>query len=125
MNLDEMFTRKDKDGNNLFCRNGNIELKLKNEDDRVRKIGRVYVGDDSGKIIYNKEVENKNFYRNYYAWGINYEVFRLVDAVIIRNKDTKQKYFIRTADIDKEFLHFKKTGFELQVFVHIDNWSAK
>ena len=85
----------------------------------------MYVGDDSGKIIYNKEVENKNFYRNYYAWGINYEVFRLVDAVIIRNKDTKQKYFIRTADIDKEFLHFKKTGFELQVFVHIDNWSAK
>ena len=125
MNIDEFFTRKDKDDNRLFCRNGNVELKLKNEDDRVRKIGKIYEGKKSHKIIYNKVVKQQNLYQTYNAWGINYDIFSNVDAVIIHVKNTEDAYQIKTAEVDKDFLHFKKVGFELQVFIHLDEWKNR
>jgi len=84
MNIDELFTKTDDDGNKLICHQGNVELRLKGEDGKARHIGRIYVGKKSGKLIYNKSVKPENIYRKYNAWGINYEIYKNVDAIIIR-----------------------------------------
>ena len=121
MNIDELFTKTDNDGNSLRCHRGNVELRLRNENGKVRKIGRIYEGKKTGKLIYKKYVKQENIYRKFNAWGINYEIYKNVDAIIIR-VDNGDKYQIITSEVEKDYLHFKKIGFELQVFVHLDEW---
>ncbi len=121
MNIDELFTKTDNEGNELICHQGNVELRLKGEAGRTRKIGRVYRGKKSDKLIYKKYVKQENLYRKFNAWGINYEIYKNVEAIIIHT-DNGDKYRIITSEVEKNYLHFKKIGFELQVFIHLDEW---
>lgn len=125
MNIDDFFTRKDNDGNQLFCHNGKVTLRLEFENGVARGIGTIYKGKKSGKLIYNKEVKTENIYHIYNAWGINYEIYKDVDAVIIHIKNSKDSYQIKTVEVDNDFLHFKKIGYELQAFVHLDEWKIR
>jgi len=122
MNIDELFTKTDDDDNKIICHRGKVELRLKGENGKARNIGNIYVGKKSGKLIYNKIVKPENLYRKFNAWGINYEIYKNVDAIIIHVSNSEKAYQIKTADVNIDYLHFKKIGFELQVFIRLNEW---
>jgi hypothetical protein len=109
----------DDDGNQLICRDGWLNLRLKNSE-RWLKIGRVFEGRQSGKIGYIKTVTYKHLHVKTDSWGINKRVFDKVDAIILHYG--KKRLMCETKKVKQEILHFKKSGNELQVFIPQSEW---
>lgn len=118
---------KDKNGNKVLLHNNGILLKLKGES-RFRQIFRF----DSGRIT--KRVAQANLMRikegmvgfNYHALQLIATSERLSKHDIIVIVDDKQ-YEISALEIldKKEFLHFKKTGMELQCYFSVNDMRVR
>lgn len=114
-----MNTLIDKDNNKLIITESGVYLKLDN-DDTPRQIFKI----ESGKIV--KHVYKKNIFKNKNI-GFNYHALKMLNE----NQHIKDKtvyiiigrdiYTVNIKDIlgRKNFLHFKKQGYELQCFYPI------
>ena len=106
-------------GDKLYFHESGIELKLKSEK-KTRKI----FSFDGGAII--KRVFKKNIMRANESIGFNYEALKILrdkykrkDIYVVMGR--KKKYKVPISEIISKgtFLHFKETGFELQIFYKV------
>lgn len=113
---------RDKDGNTLSLTEDGVFLLLKKE-----RQYRLILKIENGKIV--KYVKKKNVMRtNPPMIGFNYESLKMIKRhPRIKDKNIyiiigKKAYFVSVEDVinHKEFLHFKKDGFELQCFYPVE-----
>jgi len=73
------------DGNHMSVdKNGWVYLELAAEKGRIRKIGQVY--DHAEGVVYQKKVEQKNFFNKRHGWGLNAAVLyalKDVDGLVL------------------------------------------
>lgn len=114
---DNLYTMSDKMGNSLTCKDGYLSLKLVSEH-RVRSIGRIYKHD--GEFCYLKFQKQEDIFQKFNAWGFNHSLLRMLPMnTKVFVIDERNKYGARSSAILErgKFLHFKKQGFELQIFM--------
>ena len=115
---------KDKDGNKVILHNDGIHLKLKG-DPRLRKIfnfnsGRITRMVPTSNIMLQNRVKGGMI-------GFNYHALTLIATSELLSKKPillligKSRYEVSADDViaEKEFLHFKSEGAELQCFYPI------
>ena len=130
MTIDELFTFTDKDGNEYICKNKQITLIHKNENlsHRRRKIGSIYSVNKNGKElkIFLKKETPEGIYIRTNAWGIPYEIFVRVDGIHVITDYNGYHYKILTKDVDtkdKSILHFKSKGYEMRIYIPLQNFN--
>lgn len=107
-------------GNKLFRKGDVIYLSLVSEG-YSRKLGII---DEESKNLITTRVYSKHLYRNANSFGFNSEFLR--NANIIENvkllTDKDEIFIIPIKFILEEgsYLHFKKKGFERQIFINIE-----
>ena len=121
--LNELFTFKDKDGNVFHCKNGKITLQL-NSEDKVRKIGEVYIN-EKGLTIYKKYEEERHIHKKTNAWSIPVPIFEKVDGIWFYSKTYNYKILTSEAKKNMTYLTFKKVGYEPKVYIPLQLWNTK
>ncbi len=120
INIDEMFTLKDKYGNGLFCRKGVLELALIAEKGKRRMIGKIT--DGASGVEYRKGAKEKNVFKKMDAWGLNAYILSKVDMVVITTEDMVYSINAEDSKLMGKTLNFKQQGFERQVFIKRRYW---
>jgi len=118
--IDARFSFKDDDGNVYYCKNRHLFLY---QGQRKLAIGKIV--SHNGELIYSKPEKEKDVFRKLNAWSIPYEIIKRVDRITLFTKENI--YRIETAKIHNNsmFLHFKKTGFELKVYIPKSYWEIE
>jgi hypothetical protein len=112
----------DDTGNLLVCKNNGtriiLSLKLI-EEKRYRKLGVINI---KQRTITVKRDRDRHLFRKFQAYGMNHKLLsetKLFDKVRLSDQHCEwlvpKEYILNNG----EFLHFKKTGFELQIFITI------
>lgn len=118
--IDARFSFRDSDGNLYYCKNRFLSFYL---GDKKLNIGKIIWHEK--KLIYSKPEKEDEKFRKLNAWSIPYEIVKRVDKVTFYT----DKYFYRIDTIvihnRSMFLHFKKSGTELKVYVPIDLWEVE
>jgi hypothetical protein len=97
-----------------------IHIKV-NGDNRLRKIGTVIPGK---RILVINRLRSKHEFKKAASYGFNYYVLKNIEGFdTIKLCDEYGIYNIPVEDILAKslFLHFKKTGFERQIFMKISD----
>jgi len=135
--------KTDKFGNKITIINGStIMLRLKKRDrKKSRNIGRLEQQSINGKniTIYTKHSKNSNIFRKDVSIGLNYELINLIKPDIIHLTVDRYvddcgdiypiahfwityNYLITSNLLENTFLHFKQQGFELQLFIGLNEF---
>ena len=128
------FNIRDDSGNLLYTeaedigRGNAVYLKLMSEK-RRRKLGRVVVGEKTGRIIFAKTIEDKHIMQVNRSIGFCDDVLRQLPAtnsVLVVHWAAKTLYLsLDEARRVGSYLHFKGQGFERQFFVPLANFKLK
>lgn len=110
----------DKIGNKLYREGDVIYLKLVSQNYR-RKLG---VIDEQSKIFLTTRVYEKHLYRNAKSFGFNSEFLRSAslfkDVKLLTDRNESFVIPVKTILEEGSYLHFKKQGFERQIFLSLD-----
>ena len=111
---------KDSFGNSINIVNNKVFLNLITGE--RREIG--YVSRENNWIVMRRS-SRKHYMRKIGGYGFNSNLLRLAKSVsnVLLIIDKKNKYLIPIGFIIKngEYLNFKKSGFELQIFIRYDD----
>lgn len=124
----EQFNDNDSSDNALAINSlGDLTLKLANEP-RTRSIGQIFQGRDT--YYYYKTVKSSNVMRINNSIGLHFGVIEKLpedSGVLISLGPDHKRLYVSKKDILAKgtFLHFKKEGFEKQIFVELDHWSEQ
>jgi len=110
---------KDEEGNAMFREGNNIMLKLLDHPKRL--LGKLNF--ENGIISVYRD-NTKHILRINNSYGFNYSMLiksKSIKNIVIVTNDN-EVYIVPTEFIfnNGEFLHFKKTGFEKQIFIGLD-----
>lgn len=110
---------KDSSGNVLYRDGSTIKLKLKEHS--TRTLGKINTANKTF-VVYRNSKKHILFKLN--AYGFNYEMLSMSKQIenVVITTETQTFYIVPLSFILKEgeFLHFKKTGFERQIFINLD-----
>ena len=103
---------------NRVKNNLNLSLKLDGEN-RTREIGYISM---NTRVFHVSRIRSKHLFLKNNSYGFNHKI--LADAKLFDNvqlQDEKECWLVPKDYILKEgkFLHFKKDGFELQIFIEL------
>ena len=119
--LTVLIMEPDRDGNRYVVDSQGQRVYMKKNDRRIN-IG--YIGMQRGKLVYLKHVkEERHLYRNTDAWGINTKVLKHVEGVqVIADESISYKILAEDAYKHGEYMNFKNSDAELQLFVPRKFW---
>lgn len=105
----------DSAGNELWLEGVNVYLRLKSES-RKRKIGTYSEGRFTKQVMSKEHIFQKT-----QSVGLNYQAIQQLNPDLIVLNVMGEVYKIKRATFEriKEFLHFKKQGFEKQCFLRL------
>jgi hypothetical protein len=87
------------------------------------------ISESDGIILYQKRVYKKYIFRKLNAWGLNAYIINNIpdDAIIELMCDDGSIYSTTKEQVKKngQYLHFKDSDFELQIFMPIDKFQIK
>jgi len=94
---------------------------------RKRTIGEVATIVD-GRHMVKLRRKNEHVFLKADAWGLNWMLIDnlpLNTPIMIHNTDTGRRYYLTVEEIKakKDYLLFKEQGYELQVFIPLDQWN--
>lgn len=126
--LSKTLNDEDKDGNQLIFRDksGTVFLNLVSEG-RSRKIGHVIVN-RSGRATYAKKTKDEHVFRKTNSWGINDCMIQALqddDMLVVETESTFYMMPIEKVKKCGDYLWFKATGFERQIFVPLDEFNQE
>lgn len=114
----KVFEKVDNEGNILRREGTAIFLKLKREK-RTRRIG-----DINNRILYMTRKRNRHIHVKSNSYGFNHWLLdnaKLFDYIVIQDEmgayKIKKDYIVKKGD----FLFFKQTGFEKQIFLSVED----
>ncbi len=111
----------DKFGNTLYREGDYIYLDLKLSQGR-RRLGKI---DEKKESLITKRVYDRHLFRMANSFGFNSELLRTAEIIkyVIVKTDKEETFAIPIETLFKlgSYLHFKKQGFERQIFITIDD----
>ena len=117
-----MINKEDAYGNRLYQREDRVYLKLK--DQRTRMIGKL--GESKGKTIYKKYVKPAHIMKINKSIGVCHALLDCLneDDWVVVSVENQGVVKLQVKDVFKYggYLHFKKQGFEKQIFVPLKDW---
>jgi len=115
-------------GNVLTIEGGRVQLKLGSEG-RIRSIGSVGKTPEGEKVYRKVERNEKAIFRTFNAFGFCYQAIKEInpDVIEVAYSGSGIKKGVYAIDIGifnvvKKFLDFRSRGFELRVYVPIDQF---
>ena len=120
------FNFTDKEGNNLKMVNpdGKLVLTLMSDKGKqVRHIGWIKKGKKS--FYYEKREPEKDRLRILDAWGVHFHILNNLpdDGGMVFHTEKAPYIIDKKTAVDKgKYLHFKKAGLELRIFIPVKHW---
>ena len=118
MQKTKVFNLNDRFGNSITVEDNVIHIKVEG-DQRKRKIGTVY---PEQRMLVVERVRARHEFRKAQAYGFNWYILQHAKNFdMVKLCDDYGIYIIPRTDIleNGSFLHFKKSGFERQIFMKI------
>lgn len=116
---------EDGQGNKLYLKDNKMFLQLGGN---ILSIGEIKVDKESGRNVYYKKVSDRHIFRKNDSWGINLSSLNFLendDLIRLYYSNEKKTYELTKSQLLEkgEFLWFKATGFEKQIFVPRNEWT--